>query len=68
MQELRLHISNVTCNGCIKNIKDGLSDKTSDVQIDLETKIAQIQYDETQTSEDELKRYIDLLGYTAQNA
>lgn len=66
MKDITIKISNMTCNGCIKSIKENISSKLESIDIDLITKIGKLQYDENTISEEEILRYLDLFGYPSE--
>jgi copper chaperone len=65
MQTIQISIEGMTCGGCVKSVTGVLQkiDGVSSVNVSLEQKRADIQYDESKTSPAAFKQAIEDAGY-----
>ena len=62
-----LRISGMTCNGCVRHVREALRGVpgVSAVDVSLAQAYAQVEYDPAKTSLDDLVGVVKLAGYTA---
>lgn len=58
-------IEGMHCKGCAKLIEAELEGKVKSIRVSYEDKKAEIDFDESRISEDEIKKIIKELGYKA---
>ena len=67
MQTATLNIYGMTCNGCVRSVKNALERTAgvSDVQVSLEENKAQVTFDEQTTNPAALAEAVSEAGYEA---
>ena len=65
MQTKQMKVTGMTCGGCVGNVTNALKaiSGVSDVSVSLAAGQATVQYDERQTSPDQLKSAVKGAGY-----
>jgi copper chaperone len=65
MNTITIPIEGMTCGGCVKSVTGVLQkiDGVKNVNVSLEKKLAEIQFDETKTSSSAFKQAIEDAGY-----
>jgi copper chaperone len=64
-KKIMLVVDGISCNHCVKSIEDALMkiDGIYDIEVSLEYKTVDIEFDETKTNLDEIKEAIEDQGY-----
>ena len=67
MVKVRFHSDDISCGGCTSSIEDGLSqvDGVAHVSGDPETKVVEVEYDETSLTSDAILAKLDEIGFSA---
>ncbi len=67
MVKVRFHSEDISCGGCTASIEDGLSqvDGVAHVSGDPETKVVEVEYDESALTSDEIVAKLDEIGFAA---
>jgi len=63
MKEIILNVTNMSCNGCVKNITETMGSQVQNIEVSLEDNLAKITYDETKTNLEDILRYMDIIGH-----
>ncbi|HZV99089.1 MAG TPA: heavy metal-associated domain-containing protein [Methylophilaceae bacterium] len=65
MQTELFKVTGMTCGACVINVESALkaTNGVNDAEVSLETGEARVQYDETQTSADQLKSAVRHAGF-----
>lgn len=65
MSKATIKIIGMTCDHCVKSVKQGLAglDGVRSVEVSLETGQAQVDYDEGRTDDDALRARVEEIGY-----
>ena len=70
MQNESMKISGMTCGSCVLSVQGVLKavNGVADAQVTLDTGLARVSYDETQTSSEQLKSAVRNAGFGVEDA
>ena len=70
MQNETMKISGMTCGSCVLSVQGVLKavNGVADAQVTLDTGVARVSYDETQTSSEQLKSAVRNAGFGVEDA
>ncbi|HYG12623.1 MAG TPA: heavy-metal-associated domain-containing protein [Methylophilaceae bacterium] len=70
MQNETMKISGMTCGSCVLSVQGVLKavNGVADAQVTLDTGLARVSYDETQTSSEQLKSAVRNAGFGVEDA
>lgn len=65
MKSVKLNVNGMSCEHCVKSIKDGLLDKNgvAFVEVSLKEKSVKVDYSDVIITSDEIKSIIEEIGY-----
>lgn len=65
MNTIKLNVNGMSCEHCVKSIKNGLLDKNgiAFVEVSLKDKTVKIDYSDVVITSDEIKNVIEEIGY-----
>ncbi|MFD2640018.1 copper chaperone CopZ [Piscibacillus salipiscarius] len=65
MKQLSLNVEGMSCGHCVSSVKGGVGslDGVSNVEVDLANGKVDVIFDDSKTSEDQIKQAIDEEGY-----
>ena len=68
MKKIELVIEGMHCQGCVKRVENALGalDGVNDVKVELEDKIATVEYDTQKVSLEEIKEAIEDIGFSVE--
>lgn len=62
-QSQSISVQGMSCNHCVKSIQDGLNEIGVSAKVDLESKVVQLEFDESQVNLETIRQTIVNLGY-----
>ncbi|HHU20343.1 MAG TPA: heavy-metal-associated domain-containing protein [Bacilli bacterium] len=70
MEKVKLKVTGMTCNNCLKHVETALAELegVESVKVNLKKGIANVKFDETIQEVDDLTTAVDQAGYQAERA
>ena len=70
MEKVKLKVTGMTCNNCLKHVETALAELegVESVKVNLKKGIANVKFDETVQEVDDLTTAVDQAGYQAERA
>ena len=67
VERLRLNVPDMACEGCAESVRNALMSESgvSEVNVNLDTKLVDVDYDSDKTTPETLRKRVENTGYNA---